>query len=99
MHPRIVAGLTSARGTLDSPQGAVSSSWQTRGGEFHWDIVVPPNATATVYLPTTDSATVREGGKPVAQSTGVKFLRVEGDAAVYEIGSGSYAFTCPLPRK
>ena len=96
MHPRVVAGLTSAQGTLDSPQGTVSSSWQTQGGEFNWKIVVPPNATATVYLPTADAASVRESGKPAAHSNGVKFLRVEGDATVYEIGSGSYAFACRL---
>ncbi len=98
MHPRVVAGLTSAKGTLDSPQGMISSSWQTQGGEFNWKIVVPPNATATVYLPSKDSASIRESGKPAAQSNGVKFLRVEGDAAVYEIGSGSYTFTCHLTQ-
>jgi len=99
MHPRVVAGLTFAKASLDSPQGKISSSWQTQNGEFHWDIVVPPSATATVYVPAKDTATVRENGKPATQSEGVKFLRTENDTSIYEVGSGSYAFTCPLPKR
>jgi alpha-L-rhamnosidase len=99
MHPRVVPGLTFANATLDSPLGKISSGWRTGEGKFDWSIVVPPNATATVYIPTKDSETVREGGKPAARSGGVKFLRVDDDALVYEVGSGSYEFTCPLPKR
>jgi alpha-L-rhamnosidase len=95
MHPRVIPGLTFAKASLDSPQGKISSSWQARNGEFHWDIVVPPNATATVYVPAKDAETASESGKPVGQSEGVKFLRLENGAALFEVGSGSYAFTCP----
>ncbi len=98
MHPRAVAGLTFAKATLDSPQGKISSSWQTQSGEFHWNIVVPPNATATVYVPAKDAETVRENGKPAGQVEGIKFLRMDNDTSIYEVGSGSYAFTCPLSR-
>ena len=97
MHPRVVPGLTFAKATLDSPQGRIASSWQVWEGKFHWDIVVPPNATATIYIPAPDSSTVREDGKPAERSEGVRFLRMENAASVYEVGSGSYAFTCPLP--
>ncbi|MGA3327502.1 MAG: family 78 glycoside hydrolase catalytic domain [Terriglobia bacterium] len=98
MHPRVVPGLTFAKATLDSPQGKIASSWQAQKGEFHWNIVVPPNATATVYVPVNDPETVRESGKPASHADGVKFLRVESGASVYEVGSGSYAFTCQLPK-
>jgi alpha-L-rhamnosidase len=99
MHPRVVPGLTFAKASLDSPQGKIASSWQAQEGEFHWDIVVPPNATATVYVPAQDPETVRESGNPAGHAEGVKFLRMENDAAVYEVGSGSYAFTCPLSKR
>jgi alpha-L-rhamnosidase len=99
MHPRVVPGLTFAKGSLDSPQGKISSSWQTREGKFSWSIVVPPNSTATVYVPAKDSETVREKGKLAARSDGVKFLRGENDSSVYEVGSGSYEFTCPLSQR
>ena len=99
MHPRAVPGLTFAKGALDSPQGKIISSWQAREGKFSWAIVVPPNATATVYIPTRDSETVRESGKPTARADGVTFLRLEGDSSVYAVGSGNYEFTCALPQR
>jgi alpha-L-rhamnosidase len=55
-------------------------------------VVIPPNTTATVYLPAADPAGITESGKPAAEAEGVKFLRMEQRAAVYEVGSGSYAF-------
>jgi len=99
MHPRVVPGLIFAKASLDSPQGKISSSWQTQGREFHWNIIVPPNATATVYVPAKDAGTVRESGKPAGQAEGVKFLQMENDTSVYEVSSGSYAFTCPPPKR
>ena len=39
-----------------------------------------------------DAAGVSEGGIPAAQAKGVKFLRLEYGAAVYEIRSGRYSF-------
>jgi alpha-L-rhamnosidase len=98
MHPRVVPGLTFAKATLDSPQGKIASSWQAQNGEFQWNIAVPPNATATVYVPAQNAESVRESGKPASRADGVKFLRMENDAVVYEVGSGSYAFTCPLSK-
>jgi alpha-L-rhamnosidase len=91
--------LTFAKASLDSPQGTVSSSWQVQEGKFHWNIVVPPNTTATVFVPAKDSESVRESGKPADHADGVKFLRAENDASVYEVGSGSYVFTCPLAQR
>jgi alpha-L-rhamnosidase len=35
---------------------------------------------------------VTESGKPTAEAEGVKFLRMEHNAAVYIVGSGSYRF-------
>ena len=96
MHPRVVPGLTYAKGTLDSPQGKIVSDWRTQGGEFDWKIVVPPNATATVYLPASDQKSVRESGRSAENAEGVKFLRVEKGKSVYAVGSGSYEFKCPV---
>jgi alpha-L-rhamnosidase len=97
MHPRVIPGLTSAKAWLESPQGKVSSRWQIQKGQFRWDLVVPPNATATVYVPAREERHVTESGKPADKSTGVTFLRREDDAAVYAVGSGSYTFECPVP--
>ena len=58
-------------------------------------MTVPPNTTALVYVPSSDGS-VTESGKAAEQAAGVKFLRREGQAAVFEVGSGDYAFQSSL---
>jgi alpha-L-rhamnosidase len=43
--------LSHARASLQSPYGLVSSAWRIADGEFTLEVIVPPNTTATVYLP------------------------------------------------
>ena len=59
---------------------------------------IPANTTATVFVPTKEAAGVTESGKPAAQAESVKFLRLESNAAVYAVGSGSYRFQSTLPE-
>ena len=62
------------------------------------DITIPANTTATVFVPALEAATVTESGKPAAQAAGLKFLRLEDNAAVYAVGSGTYRFQSTLPQ-
>ena len=57
--------------------------------------VVTANTIATIYVPTDAAGTDTESGKAAAHSAGVRFLRTERDAAVYEVGSGTYVFQAP----
>jgi alpha-L-rhamnosidase len=59
------------------------------------EVTIPANTTATIHVPTLDPAAVTESGQPVAAASGIKFLRMEGGAAVIAVGSGSYLFTAP----
>lgn len=43
-----------------------------------------------------DAARVTESGKPASEAKGVKFLRMENNAAVYAVGSGNYQFQSQL---
>jgi alpha-L-rhamnosidase len=43
--------LTHAKASVESPYGLVSSEWHIKNGRFTLDVIVPPNTTATVYLP------------------------------------------------
>ncbi len=97
MRPRPGGKLTSARATLDSMYGPIVSDWKLEDGAFVWNVAIPPNATATVWVPTHDPASVRENGQPVAGASGVDFLREEDGAAVYALASGTYQFTAQLP--
>jgi alpha-L-rhamnosidase len=51
IRPQPGGGLTHARATLNSPHGVIESAWKIEGDGFHLDVVIPPNATATVRVP------------------------------------------------
>jgi alpha-L-rhamnosidase len=56
------------------------------------EMTVPPNVTATVYVPTIDRSSVREGGLPADNDRRVREQPSQGGAAVFEIGGGRYRF-------
>jgi alpha-L-rhamnosidase len=56
------------------------------------EVAIPANTTATVYLPARGAAGITESGKDLAQASGVKFLRTEGDRVALAVESGSYRF-------
>jgi alpha-L-rhamnosidase len=92
MKPAMIDGLTSVQASYKSVRGLVRSSWKTEGKRFTWNITVPGNTKALVYIPAKDEKDVKEGGKKLAGAPGVRFLRMEGGRAVVEVGSGEYAF-------
>jgi alpha-L-rhamnosidase len=92
LHPRPVGDLAFVRCSHRSMYGDIVSDWKVEGNAFHWAVTIPPNTTATVFVPAKAAKAVREGDKAAGEAEGVKFLRMEGNAAVYEIGSGKYSF-------
>jgi alpha-L-rhamnosidase len=92
IRPVLGAGLTWAKTALESPYGRIATAWNVDPTGLQLDVTIPPNTTATVYVPTTDAASVTESGKPVANAKGVTFLRQEAGAALYKVGAGSYGF-------
>jgi alpha-L-rhamnosidase len=96
MKPQQYRRIAWVKAHHDAPQGRIRSEWETRDGIFHWEITVPPGSTATIHVPTTDAASVRENGQPATTSPGVKFLRHTDGRALYKIPSGHYRFTARL---
>ncbi len=96
MHPQPGGDLTFARCILPSPYGKIVSDWKKEGGEFRYHVEIPANTVATVYVPAKDAQQVNEAEGVASSRPGIKFLRMEQNCAVYEVGSGSYHFTAPL---
>jgi alpha-L-rhamnosidase len=92
IRPYAAGDLTFVRASHKSMYGTVASSWKRDKGQFTLDVTVPPNTTATVWVPARHAAGVTESGKKMVAARGVKFLRAEAGAAVYEVVSGSYMF-------
>ena len=92
MRPQLVGDLSWVKATHISPYGKIVSHWQRNAGNFDWQITVPPNSTATVYVPASRMEGVTESRRTANRDEGIKFLRMEAGAAVFEVQSGSYHF-------
>lgn len=91
-----VEGLDFVKASYHSVHGLIKSEWRKKNDRFTWNIAVPGNTKAVVYIPARSAASVMEGGKKVSSANGIKFLRMEKDRAVFEVGSGEYVFTSSL---
>jgi len=92
LRPLPGGGLTWARGSYHSPHGEIACAWKLADGKLTLNVRVPPNTTATVYVPDADPKTVTESGQPAAQTLGVLGAKAEDGAAVFRVGAGRYAF-------
>lgn len=96
IRPQPACDLTWVKCHHDSLHGRIISNWQRDVSKLTMEVTIPINTTATIHVPARDAAAVTESGKPAATSKGVKFLRIEQGAAVFEVGSGSYRFQSDL---
>ena len=51
LRPQPGGDLTSACAALDTVYGRLVSEWKLENGTFEYHVIVPPNTSATVYLP------------------------------------------------
>jgi alpha-L-rhamnosidase len=96
IKPGVVGDLTWVKCSYDSIHGRIVSNWNREGDKLTMDVTIPINTTATVYVPAKNASGVTESGKPAAKVEGVKFLKMENNAAIYAVGSGTYRFQSTL---
>ena len=94
--PAVVGDLTWVKCYHDSPYGRIISNWKRESRKLTMEVTIPANTTATVYVPARAAASVTSSGRPTAETRGLKFLRMEDGAAVYDVGSGNYRFESEL---
>ena len=92
IRPAIGEGITWAKTSFDSPYGRIATSWKVEASGLQLDVTIPPNTTATVYVPAKEASGVTESGQIIDNTVGVKFLKMDNGAAVVSVGSGSYRF-------
>lgn len=75
-----------------SIHGTIESRWKKRENGVLLEVRIPANTSVRVYVPCTPDSALLEGGRPVAESTGVHFVEHDGSHAVLEVESGYYEF-------
>ncbi|UCG47832.1 MAG: family 78 glycoside hydrolase catalytic domain [Phycisphaerales bacterium] len=96
IEPQPGGGFTYTRASYKSIYGPIESDWRIADGRLRLNVTIPANTTATVCLPAGDAADVTEGRGPAQRAAGVRFVRMEKDKAVFEVGSGQYRFASKL---
>ena len=92
MKPTLVNGLKFVKAWHKSLYGMIKSEWKIRNNQFDWEITVPCNTYATVYVPAVSEVNVTESGKPVNEAKGVTLIEMKDGSAVFKISSGNYHF-------
>ncbi len=92
MRPQIIDGLDHVAASYHSAYGLIESAWKKDESSFGWNISIPGNCSAHVYIPVADDGKITENGKDISSVKGIDFLRREPGYAVFEVGSGKYRF-------
>ena len=86
--------LSWVRAHYDSIRGRITSHWRIQDGWFEWDVTIPANVTATLYLPVWDRTSPTESGRPLRDAPGLKLIGLQDGRAVLSAESGTYRFRC-----
>ncbi|MET1056266.1 MAG: family 78 glycoside hydrolase catalytic domain [Pedobacter sp.] len=92
MKPDFVQDLSHVDAGYQSVYGTVKSKWTKSEGHFEWNITLPANTSAKIYIPVKNISQLRESGSELKDADGVRLIRMEGQQALIEIGSGEYKF-------
>ena len=83
--PKPSAKMRFAAVNLETPYGLAASSWKRTDGVLEWSIIIPPNSTGTITIPTKNVASVRINGDPLPKN-----CKLENGYPVLSKASGKY---------
>lgn len=87
MNPDFVEGLSYVKASYESIYGVIKSSWKKTKGKLHWEVTVPANTSAQVYLPTTVVSKVKLNNQGLGNEH--SFI-IEKNKLVLNLSSGTY---------
>ena len=70
----------------------IKSSWKKNTATFEWNISIPANTSATVYIPAKSLNDVLESGNNLANAEGVTDVKFDNGKVVLQVASGDYQF-------
>lgn len=96
MRPTLAGDLRFVKASHQSPHGEIVSDWRREGQKFIWNVTVPVNTVATLYIPARNSSSVTESGRAVEKARGIQWIHEQDGRAVFKVGSGSYRFVSEM---
>jgi alpha-L-rhamnosidase len=90
LKPNFVEGLDQFSSKHTGPYGTIISSWKKSGRKILYDVTIPPNSIAKLYL---NSKEVLENGKDLSANNQIKTEKANNQASRIYLKSGSYHFS------
>jgi alpha-L-rhamnosidase len=92
IRPIIVDEVSFAEASVESPYGKIFSRWERKDEKVILSVTVPPNTSATVYIPASHPDRVTESGNSPTESEGITQKNSENGYAIIQVVSGKYEF-------
>ncbi len=92
IKPAMAGDVSWVKAAFDSIRGPIVSEWTRTAAGCVLNVRIPPNTTATVFVPVGQAGAVTESGVAAERSKGVRFVRQEAGCKVFESASGHYQF-------
>ena len=89
LRPGLVKSVDRVNCNTECPYGKIVSNWKREDDIFMWDISVPTNTTATVFVP---GKNTKESGLPIDDTVGINFIKYDEGHTVFKVESGDYSF-------
>ena len=99
LKPLISGDISFVNATYTSIYGVIKSDWKHENGKLTWNVSIPANTTAIIYIPSFENGEVFEGNRPAADQNGIEYVRSEKIYVVFKILSGNYSFSSSHIRK
>ncbi len=91
--------LTWASGSYNSICGKIEAGWKLEGKKFQYNFTVPPNTTATVYIPSGNPESVFLNGKKPSEMVDKVQTEVKDGHTIFELPSGTWSATSDIRNK
>ena len=92
IKPQPAGDLTWAKGTYTSINGKIASSWKMENSRIKFNVSIPANTHAEVWIPSKRDATVTTDGRSIDTVADITFVKFADGYTVVHLGSGDYSF-------
>ncbi|HVV55895.1 MAG TPA: family 78 glycoside hydrolase catalytic domain [Mucilaginibacter sp.] len=96
-HPG--GGFTNVSASLDTYYGKASSAWEVKDGKTYYNIDIPANTKADIYLPASAANDITENGQALSLDKDITVGPADSGYVQIHAGSGSYHFAVNNPAE
>jgi len=90
LKPNFVTGLAQFEAKLDGPYGTIISSWNKSEGKVLYNVTIPANSTATLYL---KDKKILENGNKLMENKNLQIEKNGKDMLKIYLKAGNYIFS------